>query len=267
MELNLLYSTPLNPNGPLVVINCECHFYTNLSFSLSYLVPSKANLVHRTIIDCPVCDWCKQEPATTLHALWSCQELDVVWEDEVLWACRRSVTFLNFKELLSWLIKKQNHLELFSITTWSIWTQRNQVRLHQLSYSPHQIASTAKDTLAEFVSVQPAPRSHPPRTRDQWRPPTLDMIKIIFDGAIFNKEPKSGIGVVLHDVHCSLLAFLSRQLSQVYSPLEIEAKAASSALQFAVNLGFNQAVLEGDSQVLMTALVNNNMFLSSWFAY
>ena len=86
------------------------------------------------------------------------------------------------------------------------------------------------------------------------------MIKINFDGAIFNKEHKSRIGVALCDVHGSMLASLSWQLSQVYSPLEIEVKAASSALQFAADLGFNQAVLESDSQVLMTALVNDCTF-------
>ena len=39
--------------------------------------------------------------------------------------------------------------------------------------------------------------------------------------------------------------------------------AASLALQFASDLGFTQAVLEGDSQVLMTVLINDSTFLSS----
>lgn len=64
----------------------------------------------------------------------------------------------------------------------------------------------------------------------------------------------------LCDAHGSVLASLSRQLSLVYSPLEIEVKAVSSALQFAADLGFSQVVLESDSQVLMTALVNDCMF-------
>ena len=81
-----------------------------------------------------------------------------------------------------------------------------------------------------FLLVQPAPRSLPPRTRGQWRTPQSGTIKINFDGAIFTKEHKSGIGVVLCDAHGSVMASLSRQLSQVYNPLEIEAKAASSDL-------------------------------------
>ena len=50
-------------------------------------LPTKQNLVRHTIIDNPLCDRCKLEPETPLHALWSCSELDVVWEDESSWAC------------------------------------------------------------------------------------------------------------------------------------------------------------------------------------
>ena len=43
----------------------------------------------------------------------------------------------------------------------------------------------------------------------------------------------------------------------------IEAKAASKALQFAANLGFNQVIPEGDCQVLMKALKEDRIFLST----
>ena len=39
--------------------------------------------------------------------------------------------------------------------------------------------------------------------------------------------------------------------------------AASATLRFASKLGFTQVVLEGDSQVLMIALINDSVFLSS----
>ena len=52
-------------------------------------------------------------------------------------------------------------------------------------------------------------------------------------------------------------------LPQLHSPLQIEARAASSALQLAKELGFNQIVLEGDSKVLMHPLADNSPFLST----
>ena len=67
-------------------------------------LPTKQNLMRRTIIGSPFCERCNLEPEIALHALWSCSKLDVVWEESVR-ACRGSNTFMGFKELLSWLIK------------------------------------------------------------------------------------------------------------------------------------------------------------------
>ena len=86
-------------------------------------LPTKENLVRRTIIENPLCDCCSCANELGLHALWSCGELYLVWEDLTLWSCRNTISFITFKELLSWLIKHQHHLELFSVTAWSIWTQ------------------------------------------------------------------------------------------------------------------------------------------------
>ncbi|KAF3964234.1 hypothetical protein CMV_011458 [Castanea mollissima] len=79
------------------------------------------------------------------------------------------------------------------------------------------------------------------------RPPNLDVIKINCDGVIFKEQKKSFIGVVIRDSNSSVMALMSKLLSQQYTPLEIEALAASTALEFAAELGFSQAVLETDS--------------------
>ena len=41
-------------------------------------LPSKQNLMRRTIINCATCDRCKQETESAMHAMWACKELDVV---------------------------------------------------------------------------------------------------------------------------------------------------------------------------------------------
>ena len=56
---------------------------------------------------------------------------------------------------------------------------------------------------------------------------------------------------------------LSKQLPQAYTPLEIEAMIASTILQFALDMGFTRVVLESNSQVLVNALCNDTIFLSS----
>ena len=87
-------------------------------------------------------------------------------------------------------------------------------------------------------------------------------MKINCDGAIFADKNKLDIRVVTRDNLGSILGSLSKQLPQAYTPLEIEAMAAVTALQFASDLGFTCAVLESDSQVLVNVLYNEIFFLS-----
>lgn len=101
-------------------------------------------------------------------------------------------------------------MELFSIIAWFVWTQRNQVRLNQLSCNSHLIASVAKKHLEEFLVVQPPPWLRPVVVRSQWQPPSLGLVKINFDSVIFSKEHKSSIGVVIHENYGSVMASLSK---------------------------------------------------------
>ncbi|XP_065627884.1 uncharacterized protein LOC136066852 [Quercus suber] len=153
-------------------------------------LPTKENLVRRTIIECPTCDRCKQAPESALHALWTCNELDVVWEEEPFQGGRRRHAFVDFKELLSWLITTDHNLELFSTSVWLIWTQRNQVRMSQPNISVHHIPMSTKERVAEFKLTEPVPaftRSDLSLVRAKWRPPNPDMVKINYDGATFKE--------------------------------------------------------------------------------
>ena len=100
-------------------------------------LPTKASLVHRTIINDPLCDHCPGAREMLVHALWDCKELDTVWADSELSQLHREANFLDFKELLSWLLQQHDKVEVFVMTTWLIWTQRNQVLLHLAVASLH----------------------------------------------------------------------------------------------------------------------------------
>ena len=120
-------------------------------------LPTKENLVHRMVIECRTCDRCKHVPESALHAMWSYHELDVVWENDAQWQCRRNQTFVDFKELLLWLIINQRDLNFFCTTAWLIWTQRNRLRLNNVTVNSHQIAATARDHIAEFAQTITTP--------------------------------------------------------------------------------------------------------------
>nr|POE71608.1 putative ribonuclease h protein [Quercus suber] len=228
-------------------------------------LPTKENLVRRTVIENPLCDRCFGAHESALHAVWSCGELDVVWEDITLWSCRGSITFFTFKELLSWLIKNQHHVELFSVTARTIWNQWNQVRLNKPSCSSHQISQLTKERLQEFMAVNALPHSSRtgPPTVQKWKPPEHGLVKVNCDGARFTKENSAGVGVVIRNSEGLVLGSLLKLVPQAYSPLEIEAMAIATTLEFASALGCQRAIIETDSLVLVKALREDTEFLSA----
>ena len=77
-------------------------------------IPTKQALMKRTIISDPTCERCKVDIEDMLHALWSCSEVDIVWADLTLWDFRSSVNFVDFKQLVSWIVEEGKQLELFA---------------------------------------------------------------------------------------------------------------------------------------------------------
>ena len=68
----------------------------------------------------------------------------------------------------------------------------------------------------------------------------------------------SGLGIVVRDKEGLAIASMVARIPQQLQPTEIEALAAYKAVGFARELGLSQAVLEGDSSIVMSALNSSN---------
>ena len=73
------------------------------------------------------------------------------------------------------------------------------------------------------------------------------MFKINYNGATFEHEDKSEIGVVIWDSSGQPIAALSQQIPWAYNAVERGAIATTRVLEFAREVGINNAVMEGDS--------------------
>ena len=144
------------------------------------------------------------------------------------------------------------------MTVWSIWNQRNQIRLRQPSCNTDHLARAAQDRYAEFTALQPPFRQRTQQQRVTWHPPPTNVYKINYDGVVFAKENKLGIGVVVRDSNGLVIASMAQQLPQAYKAVEIEAMAASRASEFGVEIGIHQAILEGDSTIVVIALAKGD---------
>lgn len=80
--------------------------------------------------------------------------MDVVWNNLELWGFRRTIEFIDFKELLSWMILEAKNLELLAVTAWTMWNQHNKVRWNQTAMALHQVASVSKAWWQEFKAQQ-----------------------------------------------------------------------------------------------------------------
>ena len=73
---------------------------------------------------------------------------------------------------------------------------------------------------------------------------------------------KSGLDVVIRDSMGQVLASCSKVVNQVHSSSEVEAMAAGLALSFVAELGVKNAVLEGDSLLVVKALIDSESSMS-----
>ena len=74
------------------------------------------------------------------------------------------------------------------------------------------------------------------------------------DGAVFKARKESGVGVIIRDANGLVVAALSKKFHAPLGPLEVEAKAFESGLQFAKDVGLQEFILEGDSLNVVRAL-------------
>lgn len=115
-------------------------------------LPTKCNLVRHKVISNHTCDHCLGPLEIPIHAIWAVPSFDCVWGRWLHGTFE--LTFLSRILANCWIIKNDKNLELFSMLTWSIWTQRNQIRTQQMHCSTDQLAQFPKDRFDEYMAIQ-----------------------------------------------------------------------------------------------------------------
>ena len=110
----------------------------------------------------------------------------------------------------------------------------------------------------------PIQNSSPQQSRPKWEPPPLSLLKINFDGAVFRETEEAGLGVVVRDSHGQVLASLAEKIKLPSSSNEVEALAAIQAITLAMDLNLPSFIVEGDSEVVISALRSKEESLSSF---
>ncbi|XP_075650032.1 uncharacterized protein LOC142620559 [Castanea sativa] len=210
-------------------------------------------------------DRCKEDNEDVVHAVWSCKELDGVWGMNNIWSLRNQQRFTSFSKLMAWVFQHQRNPDLFAFSIWSIWHQRNQVRTQQAYCPLNQLSQLVHDRYAEYKAFKPPPFPSRQKRRAWWKSPDQDIFKINFDGVIYAEEKCSGLGVIIRNQEGLVIASMSTRVPQQLQPIEIEALVASRALEFAREVGISEAVLEGDSLLVIKALETKDAKLAPFY--
>ena len=80
--------------------------------------------------------------------------------------------------------------------------------------------------------------------RVKWTAPQEGIYNINFDGALLTTMDRAGIGVIIRVNNGLVMASLSHSIPLPIFVLETETMAATTALEFALELGLNSAILE-----------------------
>ena len=150
---------------------------------------------------------------------------------------------------------------------WTIWTRRNQLRTSSKSFPITQVIPSATQLIQDFSQAQtdiPTVMFRVQRQPVKWEPPPPPLLKINFDGAVFKEKGEAGIGVVVRDSHGMVIASLAEKIQLPSSSDEVEALAAVRVATLAMNLNLPSFIVEGDSDVVISALRKEEESFSSF---
>ena len=114
----------------------------------------------------------------------------------------------------------------------------------------------ASNLLKEFPDVhKKVPRMVVRSSDSRWKPSSSSVYKINFDGALFEEQAYTSLGVVIKDLAGLVIGALSQKIRHPGSMDMVEALAANRAIVFAKELCLQSMVVEGDSLRVIQALV------------
>ncbi|XP_075640306.1 uncharacterized protein LOC142612059 [Castanea sativa] len=203
----------------------------------------------------------KQGTESVLHVLWECGVAQDVWAGSkvCLQKCTtgRGDILQLIEDLMGRLIV--DDMELFFVQCWVIWNQRNLVLHGGSIQDPSWLVRRAENYLKEYRDAQVHLSvwviNGSVQQLIMWKPPSGSIYKINVDATVFSELNVSGFGVMVHIDKGEVMVALSGRGPSVQDSEEVEVLARRRAVEFAMEAGFMEIILEGDNATVMKAIM------------
>ena len=87
-----------------------------------------------------------------------------------------------------------------------------------------------------------------------WQPPQGSLFKLNFDGACFDDGAALGYGAMIRNEKGEVMAAIAVRGDAVRDSEEVKVMACRKALEFAIDAGFTEIILESDNAIVMKTI-------------
>jgi hypothetical protein len=205
------------------VPNVEKHFLWKASHEI---LPTRANLFRRKIIDDPLCPICGLEEETVFHILWQCSSAMDVWSEGVRKFQKSAHGGPNFLQVVEDMFSTcdEEEMRLFVGLARRIWLRRNESVHGGVFSSPKEILLKTQGAILEFQAAHE--KKVTPGNNEkliQWVTPPIGWVLVNWDAAIKKEKGWVGIGVLIRDHNGKMILAKSTTWKGYLGPAEAEA--------------------------------------------
>ena len=228
-------------------------------------LPTRSLLVYRHMIENASCPWCGEEE-TDVHAIFLCHRVRELWEDSGCAQLLLNVCHAPIQETVgSWAKLEVKTQQCLVNLAWCIWAERNARVFNNTTTANPIIMARMHRHIEEHdkysKKIYGARSGVATSSAKVWKAPSRGVVKLNCDASL-TSEGWVGLGVVARNFEGRVLFAASRRV-RAHWPVEIaEGKALLMAIRLARRFGFQEVVLESDSQVLISRLAKGMVYFS-----
>ena len=154
------------------------------------ILPTKANLFKRKVVNSALCPICTLGEETVEHIVWSSPSASDVWSCRPIKIQKSACYSRNFAQLFEELIGRYDlqELEIFAVMARKIWVRRNELVHEGSLMDPHRVFIMVVSGLEDFqrINAQVEEESVAKiQTHEvSWQPSSGNLVKVNWDAAL-----------------------------------------------------------------------------------